>query len=41
MAAVSLSALFRQSRSDRLIASTADGQVMRLSDFTADVAATI
>ncbi|MBV9832963.1 MAG: acyl-CoA synthetase [Alphaproteobacteria bacterium] len=41
MAAVSLSALFSQSRSDRLIASTIDGQAIRLSDFAADVAATI
>lgn len=41
MAAVSLSALFSPSSSDRIIASTVDGQAMRLGDFAADVAATI
>lgn len=41
MSVVSLSALFSQSNSDRIIASTIEGQPMRLGDFAHDVAATM
>lgn len=41
MPVVSLSALFSQTGSDRIIASTIEGQAMRLGDFARDVAASI
>ncbi len=41
MSVVSLSALFSQSCSNRIIAATIDGQPMRLGDFARDVAGTI